>query len=203
MLPLHVERLQGARGRRAWDCLREIRSGRRPRPALRSPRPLPAPAVPPPWSASGVGREMLSVGFVEIGELRQVGQPDGHAHHVGQAGIGQRQRVLDAGDGRVGLFADVAAHDLAVGIHRDLARQEQEAAGAGGARERQRQGAGITGDGGHGDFRKTGGMKEDQRRRPGRMARASTPCARSASGTGWRSTSAAASSEAAAAVWMP
>ena len=73
-----------------------------------------------------VGREMLSVGFVEIGELRQVGQPDGHAHHVGQAGIGQRQRVLDAGDGRVGLFADVAAHDLpsaSIGIWPDRNRK--------------------------------------------------------------------------------
>ena len=39
----------GARG----NACGEIRSGRRPRPALRSPRPLPAPAAPPPWSASG------------------------------------------------------------------------------------------------------------------------------------------------------
>ena len=194
MLPLHVERLQGARGRRAWDCLRGNQVRSPTQAALRSPRPLPAPAVPPPWSASGVGREMLSVGFVEIGELRR---------SASQTVTRTTSARLALASASVSLMRAMAAWVCSRMSPRTTLPSASIGIWPTGTGSRRRgwrartaaAGAGITGDGGHGDFRKTGGMK----RGSAQAARAHGPGVDAmrahASGTGWRSTSAAASSE--------
>jgi hypothetical protein len=79
---------------------------------------------------------------VEGGEVVEVGEPDGRAHDVGEARAALAERRRDALDDGARLHRDVAGDELAARVHRQHAREEQEAVGADRLRERHGQGRG-------------------------------------------------------------
>ncbi len=78
-----------------------------------------------------IGREERRVDLVDGGERVDVGEVHGDPHRVGQLRAGRGHHGLEVDEALVGLLGGSGPHDLtAVGVQRDLAGAEQQAAGA-------------------------------------------------------------------------